>query len=278
MLKQRIFTAIILAGLFLAGVVYLPITALAIAFAVAAAAGAWEWAALADWRGNAGRAAYTVLTLVLIGALWWFATLDATPNLNVIQPVLGVACLFWSIAMFLIQSYPNGAHWWRPAVIRSLMGWLILGAAWLSFVYILSLPKGSTALVVMVILVVGADIGAYFSGRAFGKHKLAPNVSPGKTWEGFWGGLTAVILLTTAVWFNLPNSYTHLPVQTVALIGVATGGASVVGDLTVSMVKRGSGVKDSGSLLPGHGGVLDRLDSLCAAAPVFALALVLASR
>ncbi len=130
-------------------------------------------------------------------------------------------------------------------------------------------------MVAMVLITATADIGAYFTGRRFGKHKLAVSVSPSKTWEGFWGGLAACALLALILWSLLPSHAAHIGLAAVVLVTVMTALASVIGDLTVSMVKRESGVKDSGSLLPGHGGVLDRLDSLCGAAPVFALGLVL---
>ena len=130
-------------------------------------------------------------------------------------------------------------------------------------------------MVAMVLVVVVADIGAYFSGKAFGRHKLAPKVSPAKTWEGFWGGVLACLVLSVVAWYLLPAQMGHIALGSVVIVVLITGVASVVGDLTVSMVKRESGVKDSGNLLPGHGGVLDRLDSLCAAAPVFALGLLM---
>ena len=142
-------------------------------------------------------------------------------------------------------------------------------------VYLLGLPNGAVLIVLLILLVVVADVGAFFTGKSFGKHKLAPSVSPGKTWEGLWGGLAGALALTTAVWFLLPPDYDHLALGSLLVIGLACAGASVLGDLTVSMGKRGSGVKDSGSMLPGHGGLLDRLDSICGAAPVFALALML---
>ena len=131
-------------------------------------------------------------------------------------------------------------------------------------------------MVVMVVVVAAADVGAYFSGKTFGKHKLAVLVSPAKTWEGFWGGMLVSVLVALVLWYLLPDYAAHIGLASVVAVTLTTALASVVGDLTVSMVKRESGVKDSGSLLPGHGGVLDRLDSLCGAAPVFALGLLLA--
>jgi phosphatidate cytidylyltransferase len=160
--------------------------------------------------------------------------------------------------------------------MRSVMGLLILAPAWLAAVFLLSYPRGGLLVVVMVLMVATADIGAYFSGKAWGQHKLAEKVSPAKTWEGFWGGMAACALLALLLWYLLPDRAAHIGLASVLAVTLSTALASVVGDLSVSMVKRESGVKDSGSLLPGHGGVLDRLDSICGAAPVFALGLVLA--
>ena len=128
----------------------------------------------------------------------------------------------------------------------------------------------------MVLLVVAADVGAYFTGKSLGRHHMAPKVSPAKTWEGFWGGIALVAVIATVIWYLLPVRYDHLSYVAILAIALTTALGSVVGDFTVSMVKRESGLKDSGSMLPGHGGMLDRLDSLCGAAPVFALGLLLA--
>ena len=114
-----------------------------------------------------------------------------------------------------------------------------------------------------------------FAGKQLGRHPLALAISPSKTWEGFWGGMACVAALVFILWSNLPSSYLHLDLGSLLALGLLTGGASVVGDLTVSALKREVGLKDSGSLLPGHGGLLDRLDSICGAAPVFALGLLL---
>ena len=130
-------------------------------------------------------------------------------------------------------------------------------------------------MLLLMVAVAAADIGAYFFGRRFGRHKLAPAVSPGKTWEGMWGGILAVLVVSIIVWQSLPPTLAHLRIASVLILALALGGASVLGDLTVSMVKRESRVKDSSNLLPGHGGIMDRIDSICGAAPVFALGLIL---
>ncbi len=276
MLRQRVVTAVIMAALFLAAVATLDLIALAILFGVVAAAAVWEWSSLAGWSKVWQRGVYTALFLVLLCVLWLICGLGQSPDREVLQPWLGVACLFWSIAMLLVESYPGSSWLWRNTATRSLMGWLILAATWLATLFLLTLPGGTVLMIILVIAVAAADIGAYFSGRRWGRHKLAPSVSPGKTWEGLWGGLAGVMLLTSVIIAVLPRHLSHLPMETLLLIGLAVAGASVLGDLTVSMVKRSSGVKDSGALLPGHGGLLDRIDSLCAAAPVFALGLILA--
>ena len=177
--------------------------------------------------------------------------------------------------MLWVKGYPASGALWGNMAMRSLMGLLILAPAWLAAVYLLSFARGGMLMVAMVLIVVTADIGAYFSGKSFGKHKLAPAVSPAKTWEGFWGGVLACLLLSLVGWYLLPVQKQHIGLFSVVTVVLITGVASVIGDLTVSMVKRQSGIKDSGNILPGHGGVLDRLDSLAAAAPVFALGLLM---
>jgi len=276
MLKQRIITGIAMALLFLGGVIWLPLPALALAFAIAVGLGAWEWARLAGWSSVVARAAYVALLLGIMLALYMQVGLGETPAREQVQPFVGLACLWWSFAVLWVKSYPASAVIWRSVIMRSAMGLLIMSLAWMSAVSLLGLPRGGVLMVLMVIIVAAADIGAYFSGKAWGKHKLAPLVSPAKSWEGFWGGMAAVLAIALVLWSVLPAQLSHLSLVSVLAICLITAVASVVGDLTVSMVKRESGAKDSGSLLPGHGGVLDRLDSLCGAAPVFALGLLLA--
>ena len=154
-----------------------------------------------------------------------------------------------------------------------MMGMFTLLPAWLALVYLSYHQYSISLILILVALVASADIGAYFVGRHWGRAKLAPLVSPGKSWAGFWGGLGSSSLLAYVLWLLLPVELGLLPVLAIAL---ATSLASVLGDLVESMVKRQQGVKDSGVILPGHGGMMDRLDSLTAAAPVFSLCLILA--
>ncbi len=275
MLKQRIVTALIMAGLFLAAIVFLPVNVLAILFGILIGMGAWEWSRLAGWNALPARSLYVAVVVLALAAVYIYCGLGSQPSREQVQPFLGLACLWWSFALLWIRGYPGSAVLWRTTAMRSLMGLLILVPAWMSAIYLLSFPRGGGLLVVMVVIVAAADIGAYFSGRQFGRHKLAAVVSPAKTWEGFWGGVALCGLLAVLLWYMLPDHAAHIGILSVLAVTLTTALASVVGDLTVSMVKRESGLKDSGSLLPGHGGVLDRLDSLCSASPVFALGLLL---
>ncbi|MCB1689886.1 MAG: phosphatidate cytidylyltransferase [Halioglobus sp.] len=275
MLKQRIITALIMAGLFLAAIAYVPVPGLALLFGILVGLGAWEWAGMAGWQHRIARTLYVLLVLAALLAVYLYCQLGEQPQRLQVQPLLGLGCLWWSFALLWVKGYPQSGVIWRSVLMRSAMGLLILVPGWMAAVYLLSFPPGGLLMVILVIVTATADIGAYFTGKRFGRHKLAVAVSPAKTWEGFWGGVAASSLLAVLLWSQLPERAAHIGVVSVVAVILTTALASVIGDLTVSMVKRESGIKDSGSLLPGHGGVLDRLDSLCAAAPVFALGLLL---
>lgn len=176
--------------------------------------------------------------------------------------VLQIACVWWFIAFIWTFFFPTPI----PVAIRWLAGALVLVPL---FVALLFLYRVSPHILLFALLIVWvADIGAYFAGKQFGRVKLAPSISPGKTWEGVFGGLIMVAILT-AVWTH----FTAMELAVMLPFCLAVGALSVVGDLTVSMFKRTAGIKDSGKLFPGHGGVLDRVDSVSAAAPLFSLGL-----
>lgn len=274
MLKQRVITGALLAAAAIAAIVWLPAYALIAVLAVATLLGAWEWTDLAALSQPLARLVYCVVSAcAMIGLLDFTHLFSEQPDLQRLRWVLSAAALWWCLAWLWIKTFPRSAAWWGSMWARLLMGWLALLPAWLACAYLRLQSDGEWKILFLLTLVAAADIGAYFSGTQFGKHKLAPAVSPGKSWEGFWGGLIASVLFALAIWRVLWEPQLSLP----ALLTIAalTMLASVLGDLLESMLKRYRGVKDSGNILPGHGGILDRFDSISAAAPVFALGLVL---
>ena len=266
MLRSRILTALVLAPAFVLAVLYLPPLAYALFFWCVAALGAHEWAGFMDLP--AARAAiYKWLYVACFAAtallIHWFLDDGAR------QILLAFGVALWALALIAVLIYPRGAKLVRQPLLLGSLGLVIFNVAWVALVQVDRAPQGGPWLIWLFVLVWAADIGAYFAGRAFGKHKLAPIVSPGKTWEGVLGGALLALLLCGSALLLLP---VDLPVW--LAIALLLTGVSVVGDLLESMVKRATGVKDSGTLLPGHGGVLDRIDSLLAALPIFALLLV----
>ncbi len=262
MLKERLLTALVLIPLVLwcifGATTSIPFESFAGAIVLA---GAWEWTALMKWSNIAARAGFTLLVAMGLIAM-------KLPELAFLKPSLyAVSVGFWLLALRWVVTFPESAAIWARNVFLVPVGLILLIPAWAGLV---DLYHASPWWLMFVFaLVWGADSGAYFVGRAFGKHKLAPNVSPGKTIEGFVGGVltTSIIIVAVAIYRDLPL------MRMVAFMGLSllTVLASVLGDLLESMIKRQAGVKDSGNIFPGHGGSLDRIDSLTAAAPIFAL-------
>ena len=275
MLQQRVITALILAGALIGTLIYAPYPIQAVLFALVATAGAWEWATLVGVSTVWQRCVFAAGVPLLCFAMWRGIVLPAVGSAESAQPFLAASALLWSIMFVGLKYYPAGKGVWRNTSVRAALGWTILSVTWLAVTVCLTMSNGPSVMFLMILTVATADIGAYFVGRRFGRHALAKDISPGKTWEGFWGGLLSVVVLTAVIWRALPPAYLHLGFWSLLALGLATAGASVVGDLTVSLLKREVGLKDSGSFLPGHGGVLDRLDSICGAAPVFAFGLLL---
>ncbi|MDX1588960.1 MAG: phosphatidate cytidylyltransferase [Oleiphilaceae bacterium] len=268
MLKQRIITALILAPIVVAGLFFLPPAGFALFTAVALAIAGWEWANMAGIVTQKGRWAYGAVLLLLMGGLYQLPT-------TAILPVLWLSVIWWLLALLLIAIYPRGKAYWQSVGLRLLMGLPVLLGAWLGLNHLrtgelaLGLWQNNLLLILYTFVVVwGADIGAYFAGRAIGGRKLAPRVSPGKSWAGVYGGLAVVLLLALVVAWQAELS--RVQSLLLVLVSLVTAALSVVGDLLESMLKRNRGIKDSSQLLPGHGGVMDRLDSLVAAIPVLA--------
>lgn len=266
MLKQRVITALVLLPIALGGFFLLDGAAFALFIGIVVCLGGWEWARLAGFSGQPRRIAYAALVGALLLMLY---------QLPVLAPlVLVVAVLWWGLATLAVIGYPDSSRFWAGAPTKLLIGLLILVPAWQGLVLFKQWPLANGLILAVMVLVWAADIGAYFSGKAFGRRKLAPRVSPGKSWEGLVGGLLASLLITAVVGFVRDWSAVSVLLAVLGAAVVVLG--SVVGDLTESMFKRQSGVKDSSNLLPGHGGVLDRIDSLTAAIPLFAVLLWLA--
>jgi len=259
-LKSRIITGLVLAAVALIAIYLLPLPAYAVFFWFVGAVAAYEFAGLAGitaaWLRIAYAGVYSVL--VLLTVLW--------PVL--VEPGLLVGAAVWILALGCIFTYPASGTVIRPWV-TGVLGIVISWSAWIALQVVRGAPDGSNWMLWMILVVAFADIGAYFTGRALGRRKLAPAVSPGKTWEGFWGGMVTSSLICGGI---------------LAVLGRFNGGwifimvllvvVSVVGDLFESVLKRERGVKDSGTVLPGHGGALDRLDSAVAVLPYFALILI----
>ncbi|MGO9036804.1 MAG: phosphatidate cytidylyltransferase [Steroidobacteraceae bacterium] len=263
MLKVRILSGLVMSGLLLLALFMLEPQRTVLVFAALSTIGAWEWAAFGGLHGGAARFAYAgaIALLLLLSWLW-------TGDPKHLLMLLGGACLWWAIAFLWLVLAPERHQpglallCGVPVLVPAFVALSRLAIAGNGFV------RGPKLVLWLLLLVIGADIGAYFAGRIFGRRKLAPRVSPGKTWEGVIGGLCAVALVagSGALYFGLP-------VLPCVAFGCAVGIFSVVGDLTESMFKRSAGLKDSGALLPGHGGILDRIDSVTAAAPLYALGL-----
>ncbi|RUO49754.1 phosphatidate cytidylyltransferase [Pseudidiomarina donghaiensis] len=280
MLKQRLITALILIPLALYAVFALPLFWFAAAVLLLMTAGAWEWAPLMNVTRRSGRIAYTVFIAAVLALLMWVVPLHKVWQDGELAPVIHwlivAGCVWWLVAIVLVINYPRSRRVWsRTRSIVGVFGILTLVPAWAGLIAVRSLNYaeqplfGGFAVLFVLLLVWAADVGAYFAGVKYGRNKLMPAVSPGKTMEGLCGGITLafVVMMVLAHWLKIPAEQ----FSGYYITGLVTVIASVFGDLNESMFKRCAGVKDSGSLLPGHGGILDRIDSLTAALPIFTL-------
>lgn len=261
MFKQRVLTALILGPIALLCVFLLPSTAFLIALGVVVVLAGLEWANIATLDGD-DRKIYAFVLAVLM-------TIPFGMGISLVSKfVMPVAALFWLWAIMLILRYPKNTGF-AGRNSRLAIGVLVLIPSWLALSEIKSFDHGNLLLMLLLLLVWGADIGAYCAGKLLGQRKMIPTVSPGKTWEGFAGGVICCVLI--GVIFGLIRELQLSALLYLVLLSLVTCIAAVFGDLFESMMKRERGIKDSGKLLPGHGGLLDRIDSLTAAAPVFVL-------
>lgn len=280
MLKQRVLSAIVLIAAVLCALFLFTPFYFALALGMVATLGIWEWTQFARLKQSLIR--FFVTTFLGVFIFLWLYTesnyLDAGRVFEQhLQLLLINAVSWWGLALLLVISYPKSAKFWSKNPLLQLLFAFSTLIPFIAGVLRLRLEHythdpyhGLFLLLYVFVLVWAADSGAYFSGRAFGKRKLAPKVSPGKSWEGVIGGLiTALVLAFIFIHFSGDTLVGDRNITGFIILSVATVAISVLGDLTESMFKRESGVKDSSQLIPGHGGVLDRIDSLTAAIPFF---------
>jgi|LGVF01.2.fsa_nt_gb phosphatidate cytidylyltransferase len=263
MLKSRLLTAFLVGPLILWAIYAMPETSFAIFSLVLVSLGAWEWSVFAGWVKPLQRKLYFVINVFLFLAVLFLQNFE----FNLI--IIAASLLWWAICIPLLLSFPFKENTlFHTRAVKTLIGIVLLSATLISMVLIRNNPDYGSEFVLYIILIIWfADSGAYFAGRALGKNKLIPKVSPGKTWEGVAGALVAtlIVALVSINLLNIPSDQTMVFI----IITLVTVIYSIVGDLSESMFKRMANIKDSGTLIPGHGGMLDRIDSLMSALPVF---------
>ena len=241
--------------------------------------GAWEWAAFAS-LGSKSRLAFVGTLALSIAPLWFALGVGGAPGYDA-SFALGfslLGALFWVLMFAAIASFPRSTDAWNDKSRISVMGMLSLLFTWVGLVSLKALLPNGALVIMLIIMVAAVDVGAFFTGKLFGKRKLAPALSPNKTWEGVWGGVTlnvAVSIVFAILLNNYVQPFSLIDYAIFAALALIVAFFSVVGDLAESMLKRNRELKDSGSILPGHGGLLDRIYGLMAATPICVAFLIL---
>jgi phosphatidate cytidylyltransferase len=269
MLLQRVLTALVLAPLAILIILLPPTTVFAGIVALAFLAASWEWIKLSGVQNRTTRIGLLVVASGVFALLWYAHATALTPWL------LAIGAAWWLLACLWLRHFAFAAAPTRENLALKLVaGAFVVFPAWIALVSIHARePHGHWWTLLALVIVWVSDIGAYFSGRAFGKRKLAPQISPGKTWAGAYGAMVAGVLVAELGGWLLGVRGSKL--VALALLAAATVAISIVGDLLESLMKRHAQVKDSGTIFPGHGGLMDRLDSVFSALPVFAAGLLL---
>lgn len=277
MLKLRIITALVLLPLALAGLFLLPEMGFDLVISALVLLAGWEWGKLMGLK-RPQKVLYLLTLFVLMAAVLHFTPPHQHWLSQTMHPLLKVtlwaAAATWALSLVFVFSYPKATAAWQSWPVKGVLGWLVLLPWGLAMMALRSIPsseaqEGATMLFMALLLVWAADTGGYVFGRMFGKNKLMPKVSPGKTVEGMLGGLALATPFVIGGLYFFPAAAESK--GTYLLFCYLTVVAGVLGDLVESMLKRDAGIKDSGNILPGHGGILDRVDSLTAAIPVFTL-------
>lgn len=281
MLKQRVLSAIVMIAAVLVALFVLSPLPFTVALSVIVILAFWEWAQFVGFKRPIARAIVAFIATCLL----FFPIIAGTNYIQAARfltdetiPLLFLGCIWWIITLLLVVTYPNSAKFWAKSVSAkfifgfcTLLPFLIGVLALRFYQYYVDQYQGTYLLLYVFLLVWGADSGAYFVGRAFGKRKLAPKVSPGKSWEGAIGGIVTSAIIATIFLQSAPNLFgKDVSTLSFVILSIITVIVSILGDLSESMFKRQAGIKDSSQLIPGHGGILDRIDSLTAAIPVFA--------
>lgn len=281
MLKQRILSAAILLLIVISVLLWFSPYTFALASAAVVVLGAWEWCQFARHKNDMWRGLITALTGCALFLVIFSARYQISAGVILTAKsswLLLTALLWWAVAFILVIGYPNSVKYWqRPKLLQLIFGFFTLIPFLLALLalrlyhYLQNPYEGLWLLLYVLILIWSTDTGAYFCGKAFGKHKLAAQVSPGKTWQGAIGG-TIIAMMIGVLFVQLsPIDFVLRSFSLPLLLAISFGTVtiSILGDLTESMFKRQAGIKDSSQLIPGHGGILDRIDSLTAALPFF---------
>lgn len=280
-LKQRIITAIILGIALIAATTLLSPFLFAVALIPVFLLASWEWSGFIGLDSKRSRISYCVtLGLMLVGLFFLLGITPMATTLATLRVVmlLLLGLLFWCLSLFVLRGYPANKEQWSDSSRIASMGIFSLIPTWVGLVQLKYLQQEGYFLLALIVLVAAVDIGAFIAGTNFGRHKLAPALSPKKSWEGVWGGLVTCVLVGSGlIWLLHFYLQTLLLLQILALLLLTALVTilSVVGDLLESMLKRNRSLKDSGKLLPGHGGILDRIDGLMAATPIYVLLIML---
>ena len=237
----------------------------------------WEWATLSGLRVTWQKVSFVGCILGAIVLLYFFLGILADYEDVIAERVVAILCLgsfFWLLSFFLLLGYPGNLALWNEPFKISLGGLIVIVSAWCGLVQLKYMVESGELVLMVAVLVAAADVGGYFFGRSFGNAKLAVELSPNKTWAGVWGGLGLTVIVSFPVIWIFNETIlriNYLQNASLFILALVVVFFSIVGDLLESMLKRNQNIKDSGTMLPGHGGLLDRVDGLIAVIPIFTL-------